>query len=206
MAAGSGCAAAGSACNAPSFQETPVSAPSGSPSTTPAALGVLDPNLGGPAIAESFLSSTALKVSSMSLRLQQFATVGSTQTLTAQLQGDSGGSPDGNAQATATALVSSVPSASPGNVAFPFASPFSLAANTTYWIVLTASYPQPSQGTCAAFPCQSSIVDWFGFQGNGTQTPGFTGGHAAYENDSNVWSTTKIGTQLGLDFAFLCSS
>ena len=91
-------------------------------------------------LAASFTQVGVRQIKSVQLRLKQIGTVADAKYLTLAIYADSTG-PTGSALATAgTVLAKNVSKDGYAPILFTFATPYAVANNTKYWLVLTADY------------------------------------------------------------------
>ncbi len=126
-------------------------------------------------LAASFTQSGVAQVKSVQLKLKQIGTVADVKLLTVGIYADSSG-PTGSALATATTILAkSVGKDGYVPVLFTFATPYDLANNTKYWIVISPDYD--ASGTNA--------IEWR------SNTVSSGGNYASYTSSSWVLVSTK---------------
>lgn len=150
-------------------------------------------DLGGPSVAQSFVSVSGGKALTAAVHLQRVGNFTSgTQTLTASIETDNNGVPSGTAVATSGSVDPANIGSTFTSVLFTFSSPVELTAGQVYWLRIKASYAIN----------HGNYITWAGYDGKDkVYSVAGTIHNAVYETSiSNSYSSATIGQYRFLRF------
>ena len=163
-----------------------------------AEIAIKSTTLGGSSIAQSFSLPHSdegfLTLQNVRLYFKRTGSFDTEDTITASIVADSSSIPDTTILSSGNVLISTLSDSDFVAKDIALSSAVSLTTETTYWITITASYPQSD----------TDLVEVRAHQGSSGE---YTSGQALYETSTpGSWSSLLIGDFRDLNFQFNCAN